>query len=156
MTDRLALLASQTKPESLSVTLIYLSTQLISYRSVSWIFLSERKTNEGESFGSCDGNKKTCWTKTNLVETSQQKHNGHNNTKKNQFCLNIYLSNKPLNIPLICASGEKDLRRTKPRRPGGRLFIYLFIYFCIRRKAKHFSIEKLKNVDFLFGMKETY
>lgn len=129
MTDRLALLASQTKPESLSVTLIYLSTQLISYRSVSWIFLSERKTNEGESFGSCDGNKKTCWTKTNLVETSQQKHNGHNNTKKINFVLISTCRTSHLTFHLFVRAERKIWDGRNREGPvDACLFIYLFIF----------------------------
>ncbi|CRK90848.1 CLUMA_CG004538, isoform A [Clunio marinus] len=41
------------------------------------------------------------------------------NTTKNQFCLNVYLSNKPLNIPLICASGEKERSEMyEAKKPG--------------------------------------
>lgn len=58
-------------------------------------------------------------------------------TTKNQFRLNIYLSNKPLNIPLICASGarERSEMDEKARKGLGDLWTVLlgcvFVIFCI-------------------------
>lgn len=58
---------------------------------------------------SSEKKKKNRGEQKHLVKTSQEKHNGHNKNK-NQFCLNIYLSNEPLNIPFICASEARDGR----------------------------------------------
>lgn len=57
-----------------------------------------------------------------LVKTSsQEKHNGHN-TKKINSVFNIYLSNEPLKIPLICASGERE----KDLKDGATRAVYFF------------------------------
>lgn len=64
-----------------------------------------------------------------LLKHLRGKHNGHRNTTKNQFRLNIYLSNKPLNIPFICASEKRKTSDRQCQKPG---WIVLYL-FCIRR-----------------------
>lgn len=114
--------------------------------SVNHKYLSGTKTNENrfQNWKPPNGNKQTCSaerkTKSDASsgnKTSHEKHNGHKkNTTKNQFRLNIYLSNKPLNIPLICASGarersEMDERPEKASVTCGRFFfVGLFFIFA--------------------------
>lgn len=79
--------------------------------------------------------KTSCWNIMRYMYIGQQ--TGENkNKQRNQFCLNIYLSNKPLNIPFISVvfifgrSGREIARWTwsPDHRLSARFFLFSFLH----------------------------